>query len=354
MSIRWSTILLVVYLLFAALFYRLYASRSLSGQLELQMFADSLTYEGLAQSGVTQAGYVSVGLNILGPMTVLTLFRSDRDAIFLFNCVLFLLSYIAVSRNFPLHRPAYLVLLFLNPMLLFSLFAVNKEILGFAAISFFLAYLASRRWFWLASAIVLGVLSRWQLALFFFLVIALESHRNPLRPKRLANLALVILGITVIYPLMLPLFATVNEYVSGDEALGMSGIFPVMVSIQNHFGYFLVVIPKTAHFLFGILSRFGNVFAVRDFWDDVVVMFESVSFLVLTCLLLWGGKWRRSKDLLYLAGLYSVVFALSPVYSPRYFFCLYPICALLVALTPQDFQVLTRDDLRPTVLGSAT
>src|SRR6185312_5035243 len=148
---------------------------------------------------------------------------------------------------------------------------------------------------------------------------------------------LTILAASIVYPLMSGVFGSVNEYIS-EYPSGGSGILSTLVNIQNHFGYFLVLVPKILHLLFGILTRFGHVFAIQDFWDDIVVMFEAVAFLVLLALMLWRKSWRKSHDLLFVMALFCVVFALSPVYSPRYFFPLYPICAMLITLC--DHSVL--------------
>jgi hypothetical protein len=143
-----------------------------------------------------------------------------------------------------------------------------------------------------------------------------------------------IIAASLVYPLMAGTFEHVDTVAllgAEDYAEG-AGTYPRLLDIQRQFGgYALVVVPKVLHLLFGVLSRYRLVVDFTDFYNNVVVFFQSCAFLFLVILIFHKGKIRIRENAIYLAILYCVVFALTPIYSPRYLFPIYVLCAIAVA-----------------------
>jgi hypothetical protein len=110
--------------------------------------------------------------------------------------------------------------------------------------------------------------------------------------------------------------------VEGEASNKGSGLYILFLNIQRHFGYFLVFIPKTLHQLIGILARVKNLFNYQDFYNDVIVILQSMAFLV-QLVALFFKKLKFKNNVLFLALLYCIIIGLSPIFAPRYFFPVY-------------------------------
>jgi hypothetical protein len=84
--------------------------------------------------------------------------------------------------------------------------------------------------------------------------------------------------------------------------------------------------------MFGILVYIQKIVDPPEFYNYVVVMLHS---LVMLFVFLWAfsrRSFRFDSNIFYLAAVYLMVFGLTPIYAPRYF---YPVFVLLCILASQ-------------------
>jgi hypothetical protein len=331
--IRRSTWRLSLYAGLSLAMFILVAIPALNGELDLQFYADSLTYETLARQTAVNFGLISVGANLLGPLLLLKLLGHSRFLVCLFNLGCLVVAYRVLVQAFPIDGRRFLWYLTISPLVLVSMLAINKESVSLPAIAFFAAFVAHRRVRHLVLALVLALLVRWQLVLFMLVFLGLSSPLNPLRRYRLVSLVLLTLGISVMYVRNLAAFEAIDRIASlaAQENSTGSGLFSRFITVQNHYGYFLVFIPKTLHQMVGLLLRSRAPDQEFIFFNDVVMVAQSAvtaGLLVHAAIL---RRYRLSDDLFYIAVTFAAIFALSPIYAPRYFLPVYVLVAAMVA-----------------------
>jgi len=332
MLIRRTTWHLWLYGILSLAAFALVAVPALNGDLDLQFYADSGTYETLAQQSEINLGLISVGANLLGPLLILQVLGHSRFLVFLFNLACLVVAFRVFVRTYPLDPRRFLSYLLISPLVFVSLLSINKEIVSLPALALFAAYVERRRLRYLVPALVLGLLVRWQIVLVMLVFLGLISFLNPLRRRRALSLALLLLAISVWYPRNLATFEAVDRIASlaASENTTGSGLFSRFITIQNHYGYALVVVPKTLHQMVGLVLR-GRGTEPFVFFNNVVMVLQSA---VSAWLLVRAGLLRRfvlADSLFYLACVFAGIFALSPIYAPRYFFPVYVLVAAMVA-----------------------
>jgi hypothetical protein len=337
LSVRKSSLWLAVFLALDLVLFAVLVRPSLEGTNGLRMTADSGTYLALMTALVADPWQlVSIGANYLGPFLILRLTGADLLAIALVNCGLFLVSYRYLVRAFDLDRRKFVALLCLNPMLGISLLSVNKEILGFASAAFVACYLATGRRWQLAVALLFSILTRWQMTLVILLVLLVRSRLNPFVRHRAITLVLMVGAISVLYPTVLRVVLApgLESQFTASQLTSTAGLTLLLASIQDHFGYFIVLIPKVG------LNYFGNLFRLFDFvvrpgtidysdvYNNVIVLGHQLCMVLVCWLALRKRRLRLSSDTVYFIAVYSIVFGISVLISYRYFFPLYLLLCL--------------------------
>jgi hypothetical protein len=257
---------------------------------------------------------VEFSSNYLGPVLIAVLAGSNFR-IMLVNSVLFFLAlhYLFKLRNI---RPKLLtILILINPFTIVSILTVNKEIIALLAVALFAYYMEKRSWFLFPVVLAVSFLARWEQAALFLLWVLLVSRLNPLRAHRLAVILMVVMGISIVYPQM-------KSFTGLWET--DSHVMNTLYSIQQHYLYFLVLIPKV------ILNFAMNILDVRDYgqidWRDLTnsafLMLHEVLMVALTFAIIRSRRFRLQSDIVYAAVLVTVVFCSAPLIQPRY---LYPV-----------------------------
>jgi hypothetical protein len=354
MTILRSTWRLWLYVLASLGVFLVVALPVLRGDMQFKFYVDTMTYEQLARTMPLSFDLVQIGVNLFGPVLVLTILGGNRFLVYLFNVACLVAAYAIVVRTFPVSRLRLLFYLTLTPLMFTSLLSINKEIMAVAAIAFFAAYYASGRRWQLAVALATSFLVRWQMTLFMLVFMGMASPLNPLRRRRLLSLLLLTAAISVVYVRNLATFRRLDQVAAlgAREAVEGSGLYSVFLSVQNNYGYFLVFLPKTLHQMIGPLSRVDKVTDMSNFFNNDVLFFHSLATAILLLAALWRRRIRLDLDPIYIAAVYAAVFGLSPIFSPRYFLPIYVLVAIALALRPlQAEAVVTREPLPALAAG---
>lgn len=351
-SIQKSTLWLSFFSLCSVVFYILVGRHALAGDIDFQFYADSLSYERIYQdvSLNSLSDLVTLNANFLGPLLVLDLFNGSREWILFFNlCVLFVIVWFVRAR-LQLNASKFLLLFFLSPLTFSSLQSVNKEILSILCIALVAAWSVRRHFVYLLCAFLCSILVRWQLSLFVIAVFISLSSLNPLRRNRNIYIFLVLVFVSCIYPMVSGYFERVNE-IAGDGSLsgGGSGLYSLFNNLQQTGGYFLIFIPKALQAMYGMVFKVGDIFNPDAglFYNRVVVTLHCVVAFLLFVYTLLKRRLRMSDDFVFIAVVYCVIFVLSPIYAPRYF---YPVYFLLCLVNAR--AVVFDSDIKPSVSGA--
>jgi hypothetical protein len=197
---------------------------------------------------------------------------------------------------------------------------------------------------------VISILVRWQLLLFLLVFLGFTARLNPLRHRRLTLLILLLGGMSLLYVLLSPLFEAIRQRVertAGDYQ--GSGFFDWASGIEERGGYALVFPLKALHLLFGLGLRFDRLFAPVDIYNDVWQLLHSTATLVMFMLLCLSRRVSLRNDLIYLSVVYIVVFSISPIYSPRYFYPVYVLWAAALLSSPRPVRILHYGKGRRTI-----
>jgi hypothetical protein len=332
--------LLALVTLAGAIFLFAVGIDALEGRSEFQFFADSGTYHEAARGDLigldSAADVVGIAGNFLGPLLVLRLTGENYYLVLLANAVLMFLSIASISRTLKLDSLRLAALLLLNPLTISSLLAVNKEILSLVFVAVLLRGFATRSWLLLGAAGALSLLVRWQLMLVLLLLVPLVMPAGAWRGRRRLALLGLLAGLSALYVVLLPVFepirATFELSVSEYEG---SGFYEWLVGWQDAGAYWAVFPVKAAHLLFGLGLRVDRLLAPANMYNDVWQLLHSSATLLMFVALWRAGRLRLDNDIVFISAIYIAVFALSPIYSPRYFYPVYVLWAVaLVAMPP--------------------
>lgn len=336
-SIPLAFAILVVYAAIASILFFHYGLPSLEGTIPLQMYSDSVTYEQAADAFGPGNELVSIGGNYLGPVLLLRFFEFNRVSIHFFNLSIIFLSVLIVFKNIDVNRGIFLLGVLTSPLLFFSTFGVNKEIFLLPLSICLLIFLQNRSAIWFILSIVAAIFVRWQMVIFVLFVFFATGNLNIFQNKRWLTIIIFALVITIAYPALVsgPLEAIELISIEGaQDEIGShaSGVYSKMQEIQRSYGYFLVAVPKTIQLLIGVLSRFSIASIELDFWNNFVIMAQSLHNLLLIGLAFFYRKLDISVDSFFLICIFAVVFAVTPVFAPRYFYPISIWLALWLAL----------------------
>ena len=274
---------------------------------------------------------VGIAGNYLGPLFLLRLAGENYYAILTLNALLLAISVTSLAKSLRLDAAKLLLVLLANPLTISSLLSVNKEIISLGVVALFVrAYVAGSLGTMLL-ALVAALLVRWQLTVALMTAGLLVGPLNLLRGHRLITLALLLIGLSVLYvqlefilePIRLTFEAVAEDYEG-------SGFYERLLSLQNEGWYWAVFPAKAVHLLFGNGLRLDRLFHPTNIYNDIWQLLHSSALLILFIILLWTRRFRTSNDLVYLSLIYVAVFAITPIYTPRYFYPVYVLwCAAL-------------------------
>jgi len=299
---------------------------------DLQFFADSSTYHEVARGDVIGIDgfndFIGIAGNFLGPLLILNVCGQNYYAVLLFNLLLFIASIAIISRAVDAPPFKLALLLLMNPMTLSSLLSVNKEILSMVVVAILLSALRRRSVaLWLAAGAI-ALLVRWQLTLVILALFVIDSGVNPFARRRGWTLVVVVVGLSVTYSALIEVFSGIRAaFELSVEDYDGSGFYEGLVGWQDRGLYWLVFPAKAIHLLFGLGLRFDRLIAPVNHYNDVWQLLHSTMTLVAFLLLWRRGRARLANDLVFVSVIYVAVFALSPIYAPRYFYAVFVLWA---------------------------
>jgi hypothetical protein len=333
-----ATALLVLALtFFGCIFLYLIGIDALEGRSDFLFFADSETYHSAARgdlSGIDAlSDSIAVSANYLGPLVLLRLAGQNYYAVLFINCCLFFLSAVSIARSLRIDPLRFSLLLLANPLTVSSLLSVNKEIISLVFLALLLRALARRAWLPLLAATLIALLVRWQLVVFVVTLCVLALPLNPVRRWRGITLAALLLALSVLYMALASVFEPIRAVLDISAAnYEGSGLMELLQGWQDAGLYWLAFPIKAGHLLFGMGLHFERLLAPTDIYNDVWQLLHSTMTLALFIALLKTRRLSFSNDLVFISIIYMAVFALTPVYAPRYFLPVYFLWA--AALTP--------------------
>ena len=319
-----SLLALLVIMLGAAFMYFI-GQDALIGQHPFQFFADSNTYHDI-YSGVinTPDGFIDVSYNFLGPLIILTLLGGNIYLVLILNVAIFVTSTILICRMLSLNPLRAAAVQFLSPLTAFSLLSVNKEILIFPVLTLLIAAYRTRAIPIAVAAILVSFMARWQLTVFCLTLTGLYFVRRVNPYVILTTLTLMISGAYYLAqgflePVLRSVEVATSTYTEG------SGLFERLNAYQNDGLYFAVFPFKAAHLLFSLGLRIENILNPIMIYNDQVIGLYSLVNILFFLILAVRRHFSPKNHLVLISFVYLIVFALTPVYAPRYF---YPVTVL--------------------------
>lgn len=331
-----TALLLLALTMAGGVFLALIGIDALESRNTFQFFADSGTYHAAARGdllGIDGLGEsIGVAGNFLGPLLLLQLAGENYYVVMVFNALLLYLSIASISKSLRFDSLRFTLLLLVNPLTVSSLLSVNKEIFSLVFIALLLrAYAAGSVLSWIG-AVLVSLLVRWQLTVFLFAFSAALTPLNPLRRNRLLTIVILLVGLSILYLQLAAVFEPIRYTFeqSAAEYEG-SGFYEWLQGWQDSGAYWLIFPLKAAHLLFGLGLRFDRLIAPVDIYNDVWQLLHSTMTLVLFIALCKNRAFKLRNDLIYVSVFYVAIFALSPIYSPRYFYPVYVLWAATLA-----------------------
>jgi hypothetical protein len=307
------------------------AEPALNGSIELRVWADAPSYEDAAANYDDLSELVTIVNNYIGPVLIIKLLNNDYFYIYLLNCLIFIISYFILSKDANIDSSKLLVYLIINPMLFISLMSVNKEIVSLLFIALLISYLKNKKLTYLVLCFFVSFIVRWQLTLFLLIYLALTSPLiNIYRFKTLCIFVLIISAAYIFISQELGVFEDTANLFADIDTRG-SGLFVLLNKVQATYGYYIVVVPKTFQNLFGGITRISSMFDWSDFYNNFIVLWQSIYLSVTAALLVIRRKFDMNNDIFYLAVVYCALFAISPIIQIRYFFVISIIFAVLLS-----------------------
>lgn len=329
-----------MYIATAVVFFYAIAAKDLLGPNEYQLAADHFTYV----NAVTYLGFwpaIAINSNYFGPAVLLVLTNLNLNAIFFVNILILILAYFFSIRS-AVHGLYFWFLIFLSPIIFFSLFSVNKEIISLLASILFIRYLQNRKMLFLFFSLLFFILVRKEAAGIFLLAAILTSHYFTSKQQYIL-LGLIVVFISFSFPYLYVerMEDFMRENITTTQGEGGGGLSILFSEIQNiPGGYLLVMIPKIFQNLIGSFARVHLLVNLTNMYNNFGVTLQSGLFLAF--LLLLGvvsfvrpdalrGYSRYNKDILFVCVLYCCCFSIIPIVQTRYFIPVYILACHLMS-----------------------
>jgi hypothetical protein len=279
---------------------------------------------------------VAVNANYLGPLVIMYLTLGNPYLVLIVNVLIFVLSVRYIAAHFDLNATTLTCWMLLSPLTTISLLSVNKEILALPFIAFAIAGFRYRSVRSLIIAGVISILCRWQLTLFYFVALATVPVSKFIKSRMLILIALLVVmsgtylaAFEFLGPVINRALASFEDYTGKG-----SGIFVWVISMQNSGLYFLIFPLKALHYLFGLGLRLDRLFWEKDPSGIGVIIHCQVSLIVFVLLVI-RRKLSLNSDLIFASALYTAIFCISPIFSPRYLYPVYITWVLVLCGAPQ-------------------
>lgn len=306
---------------------------SLLGEIDIQLYSDSLLYEQYARNLPDGLELISLKGNFLGPLFLLDLLDFNYLYIYLFNSILMIISVSLLVKNYNVNSFLLVLFIFINPLVFCSLWSVNKEILLFFDFTLFLVYVKNKKKLFLFLAIIVSPMIRWQITIFLLIIMILLIIDTKIKYRK-TIFFFSLISLSIIYPQISFVFEdVVNHALAGQDKDSGKGIYPMLNNLQNNLGgYIFAFVPKTLQLLYGQLFRITNITDFSAFWNNVVLMLNTVATSILSIYIIYKKRISIKNDILvYIALFYVLIFTLTPIYNTRYMFPIYIILVIVAS-----------------------
>ena len=340
---RWILLWFIVsYLVLCLWLFFAYVRPSFLGGNSLRIGADSAVYLAITEVvpndtiRLAQSPLVSIGGNFLGPIAIAKLIPSIFG-IAILNLAFFLIC-LCIADSLPgVQLGAFFWAIVLNPLTTPSLLTLNKEILSFLSVMLLMLYISRepRSRVLLICVLLTAIMARWEQALVTVLFLLVEHRKSPFRGRPRLVLALMVVGITVIYPLAFN--AGLEGLMSLLVVSARGNFMPTLNEIQAHYGFPLIFAPKIILNLWGEVLRptyFFTDYLKNDFSDiqnSFAIPFHCVAMFVVSLVALFKKKLSLQKAPIYWSAIYLLATAATPVFQPRYQFAVYAVLCLEIS-----------------------
>ena len=263
--------------------------------------------------------------NTLWVPVFLSLVINSAFLIMLVNIAAAVLSVCLLKRGYAVSLTVFLPLLMMNPTTTTSLLCVNKEIFDLLSLSMFLYGRAKRIHWIIFMALAIALLNRWETCLVIAAFLFVESRLNPWKGRRWTFLIILVLILNFAMP-----FWGAKTLAGRFEEAESGNTIAVLDGLQMHYLYVIAVIPKIAENLFGqILNR--QVWEVGSSWL-FINLFNNIASALLLLIAVGKRLLTLQNDFVYFAAIGAVFIAQSLAIQPRYFYFIYVLICLQVAL----------------------
>jgi hypothetical protein len=271
-----------------------------------------------------------LGMLILGKTALWISPKNFEYVIFCFNILILAVAIRNFQHIFEFYKSSqyrlFLVWFLLNPLVLMSTVALNKEILGIFFVSSFLRHRLYRTFTRYFIVVLISFFIRDAYAATGILFLLMTT----LKVKKVYY----IFFVSLLLPFVVPKGMTELLIRSQDEL--SKGVSLLVNNIQSYpLGYLLVYFPKL------ILDMFGPLSPIRFFETDstnLVAVYTKVSallFLLFTGIILHihlHSKRTFNRHLVSLFFAYTLIACLSPFFHHRYIFPIYPVLVMMPLL----------------------
>lgn len=352
-SIRAGTAVAAIALLavLGAVFLAAVGTDALEQRNDFHFSDSSTTYHEIARGEIdleSLGDVISISGNFLGPLMVIRLAGDNYYAILLLNAAMLAFSVVSLARSLGLDAPKFLLVLLLNPITVSSTLSVNKEILAIVMIALLVRFYTTRSLRVLGLTVLMSVLVRWQMTMLLLVALALVSRINPIRERRVTTLVVLLATLSLVYllvqeTLLAPVRTNFQDAAAEYEG---SGAFELLMTLQDQGWYWAIFPLKAAHLLFASGLRFDRLIAPTDTYNEGWQLLHSTATLILFIVLVHRRRFTPRNDLVYLSLIYLAVFAITPVYAPRYFYPVYVFWAAALC-SPDPLTSILRGRSKP-------
>lgn len=320
-----------LYVLFSLVLFFAVIDPSLNGETQNHITADSSRYmyfadslrEGRNEPWILLA--MSSFPNTYWVPVLLALLINSTFLIVILNYVMFFCAICLFTRAVKVRIGILLALLLVNATTLISLLSVNKEIIDLLATALFCYWLSKGKKIALVLALLIAILSRYELFLAMMLFMFLRSAVNPLRRYRLSSLIGVCIVISILFPIISLTPAIANRIDEAVSTAQSGGILITLDNLQLHYLFFVAAIPKIADNLFSAIIDVGrwSTYSMEDAANTYILFLNNLATLYVLLVLVRMRRLNVRSEWLYLAATIAIVMSISPVIQPRYFYSCY-------------------------------
>lgn len=257
----------------------------------------------------------------IGPVMAINLVFMKLELLpLLYILILFYFS-LELFRYTNIKPTNFILLLIINPLVLFSFFGPNKEIAAIFAILFAALYSISKQTYHLIIAIFIGFLSKIQIVLLIFVFFIFCNYLTTLK-KNFFGIFFIIFLISLFYEKIPGISERILifEQYQDENSLGLTAL--LLKLSQNGFNV-LAMVPR---FIIALTEGHRDLFSFSFVQVHLLPTFISGSIIILLlCFVIKKKLFCFNNNLVTLFILYSTMASSIPFISHRYFLPLYGI-----------------------------